>query len=935
MSKRLIILCLSVLVAMAAPTFAQTGINGEIQGRVVDSSGGALPGVAVTLSGVSMMGTQTAVTGDNGSYRFPALAAGDYRLQFELPGFATLVRSGIGVNVRTTTSLNVSLEIASLAETVTVSGESSVVDTANARGGISLTSELLNEIPSSRDSYGLIAMASGAVRSSPSVGGSTADLTQSVSVNGTTASRYNVNGAETRAGAGNGRYGNYDAYEEIVVETGGASADARRPGGGFSADLIARTGGNQFHGMANAYWYNDKFVGGNLNDRLRASGLEESGDIKSLRDIVAQVGGPFWRDHIWFFVSEREYFVVREVLGADHLQRGRLQPTVSNVSFQTNSHNKFQLFYSKEPKKDTERALDRFILYLASGNQQAWSLTRQIKYLSTIGQNMVLEAQAFKYTYWWPTYPQVGSGAPFQDTATGIFYNGQNEGYLERLPRRQQVSGAVSRYIPGWLRASHDVKVGGDWATWRNRDLARVGRGPDMEVRYQVANGVPTFATIDNGPYEPIRHETAYSLYAQDRITAGRITMNIGARYDAYRGWIPAQQSFGAGQPPDGVRWAAFFPYQSLPEISNALTWKNVSPRLNAIYQLTGDGKTLIKSSFGLFLTEMAPEDTDFVNGNVLQTNRYRWLGDLNGNNLLDPASELGALVSTVRARDNRFAPGFKNPNVREVGVSFERQLPLNLSFRTNYYYTQYYDQQVTTNIAIPANAFTPVPYLDPGPDGKEGTADDKNITVYNRAPGLTGSVSVRSNYSEVSKRAHTFGVTIQKRLANGWQVLSTYNFNRIPENSIGDLNDPNVGINSEGRSTLESPHTLKFAGSYLLRQGSVQLSASWSIQQGQPYNRTLSVRGLNQGTFSITADPTGTWRYDTQNQLDVRGEKQFRLRGGKLIGLQVEGYNMLNNSATTILGSAGVGSVTGGNFGQISHVVPPRTFRLGTRFTF
>ena len=66
-----------------------------------------------------------------------------------------------------------------------------------------------------------------------------------------------------------------------------------------------------------------------------------------------------------------------------------------------------------------------------------------------------------------------------------------------------------------------------------------------------------------------------------------------------------------------------------------------------------------------------------------------------------------------------------------------------------------------------------------------------------------------------------------------------------------------------------------------------------------------------------------------------MRGEKQFRLGGGKLIGLQIEGYNMFNNAATTILGSAGVGSVTGGNFGVISHVVPPRTFRFGSRFTF
>ena len=382
------------------------------------------------------------------------------------------------------------------------------------------------------------------------------------------------------------------------------------------------------------------------------------------------------------------------------------------------------------------------------------------------------------------------------------------------------------------------------------------------------------------------------------------------------------------------MRWTAFFPATFFPEISNAVTWKNVSPRLSVIYQLTSDGKTLAKSSFGLYPTEMAYQTPDFVNGNVLLTNRYRWSGDLNGNNLLDPDTELGALVSTVRARDNRFV-GYTNPNTRELGLTFERQLPLNLSLRTNYYYTQYYNDTVTTNVAIPADVYTPAPFLDPGPDGKAGTTDDKTITVFNRAPGFTGSISVRSNYPIISKRAHTFGVTVQKRLANRWQVLSSYNFNRITEISIGDLNDPNLRINESGRSTLESPHTLKFAGSYLLPKGGVQISSTWNIQKGQPYNRTLNVTGLNQGQFTITADPTGTWRYDTQNQLDVRGEKQFRLRGGKLIGVQFEGFNMFNNAATTILGSAGIGSVTGGSFGVISHVVPPRTFRLGARFTF
>src|SRR5207247_2079516 len=99
-----------------------------------------------------------------------------------------------------------------------------------------------------------------------------------------------------------------------------------------------------------------------------------------------------------------------------------------------------------------------------------------------------------------------------------------------------------------------------------------------------------------------------YSVFGQDRMNAGRLTMNIGARFDYYRGWIPAQGSLPAGPPPDGVRWSAFFPPAFYPEISRALVWKNVSPRVNAIYKITADGQTLLKASFGLYPTEMLPQ---------------------------------------------------------------------------------------------------------------------------------------------------------------------------------------------------------------------------------------------------------------------------------------------------------------------------------------
>ena len=127
---------LRVLAALAivsalglAPAAAQTGQTfGELVGKVTDAQGGVLPGVTVTLTGPAVMGSPTAVTGATGQYRFPAVNSGTYTLKFELAGFSPMLREGIVVPVRQTITVDAALKLASLQETVTVSGSSPTVD---------------------------------------------------------------------------------------------------------------------------------------------------------------------------------------------------------------------------------------------------------------------------------------------------------------------------------------------------------------------------------------------------------------------------------------------------------------------------------------------------------------------------------------------------------------------------------------------------------------------------------------------------------------------------------------------------------------------------------------------------------------------------------------------------------------------------------------
>src|SRR5688572_27070794 len=120
-------LALLAVLVVHSSAFAQGGgasSTGTIQGRVMDAQGAVLPGVTVTATSPSALGAQTAVTSETGNYRFPAVPPGEYELTYELPGFNTLKRSGIQITLGFTANVNVELALATLQETVTVSGAS-------------------------------------------------------------------------------------------------------------------------------------------------------------------------------------------------------------------------------------------------------------------------------------------------------------------------------------------------------------------------------------------------------------------------------------------------------------------------------------------------------------------------------------------------------------------------------------------------------------------------------------------------------------------------------------------------------------------------------------------------------------------------------------------------------------------------------------------
>ena len=248
---RILLLTVGFLAVISLPAIAQTvgATTGAINGKVADATGGVMPGVAVTIASPSMQGTRTAVTDGEGTYRFPAIPPGDYKITYELAGFSTVVREGIRVGLGFTATVNIDLKVASLAESVTVSGASPVVDITSTKTATNFDAKELAALPNARDFWSILAAAPAVQMQRIDVGGSAAGTQTGYSTYDTKADQHRpmvegiVNTEGTNAA---GFYYDYGSFDEVSVATGTNTAEMPWPG--VMTQFIAKSGGNTYHG---------------------------------------------------------------------------------------------------------------------------------------------------------------------------------------------------------------------------------------------------------------------------------------------------------------------------------------------------------------------------------------------------------------------------------------------------------------------------------------------------------------------------------------------------------------------------------------------------------------------------------------------------------------------------------------------------------------
>jgi len=932
------LMSLSTALAFAQTTSATTA---TVTGTVTDQQSGVLPGVSVMLSGPSMMGVQTQVTDSLGLYRFVSVPPGEYKLVFELSGFATLNREGVRLTPGFTATINTQMGVATLTESVQVTGESPVVDTQSTTINTTFDKDTLANLPSARDYWAILSEAPGVKLARIDVGGSAAGTQTGYFVYGTTGqNRPMVEGINSTEGTGAfGNYVDYGSFSEVSIGSGASSAESPVPG--VYTVLVSKSGGNRYSGSFYGDYESRDWQSFNIDEEQIASGVTGGGGLEpqdvnrldSYRDLNADVGGFLKRNSIWWYAS------VRSLDSAARYTNFPVKPHETHLgnfttkfTYQLSQNNKLIGYYGPSTKVQKNR-LDRQLLSAtaaihltddASFRQDYSPKLWKAEWNSVISPSTFFEVRTGQFGYEWPDTPN-GTGVSYEDLNTSIVSGKARARQLDI--QRTQVLGSISHFKDD-MAGNHNFKVGWEW--FRETSTPQRFAGSYNDVLHILRSGVASEVMV----FEPAKSENGLytvGLYAQDtwRLT-NRLTINAGVRFDHYRNFLPEQEHAAGLFTPAPIVF---------PAVDDVNTFNLVAPRVGMSLALTSDNRTVLKANYGQYWWNPGAALSQDVNPNPETWNRrYVW-NDLNGDLLYQPGEEgrlnsSGGGVTSVLLDEN-----LKDTYTNEVAFWLEREVMANFGVRTGGVWRGERQLAMQFNANRPYSAFNvPVTVRDPGPDGVLNNTDDgPSIAAFNLAPEYV-SLPVVNTYANVPGDAdyYTWEITATKRMSDRWSGLFsfTHTWSEAQEKDhFGQVfrqNDlpitPNDLINTEPDGKVKyTDWSLKLHGTYEGPWG-LKVSPMLRHQAGQNYGRTFTAV-LNHGTIRIPAEPINTNRQDNISIFDFRAEKVFRVDAGLTFSPFVDLYNVFNANPVQ-----NMTWTSGSSYLRPTNIVPPRVARVGAK---
>jgi carboxypeptidase family protein len=936
------LLCGLFLLASASGAAQTVGVTtGAVNGWVTDDSDAFLPGVAVTLSGPAQMGTLSATTDVKGAYRFQNLPPGEYRLAYELAGFGSTARERIAVSVGFTATVNVKMGVAAVQETVTVSGASPVVDASATRIQTNYTAERLASIPNARDIWAIMAASPGVRQAVVDVGGASAGSQSQFVTYGTRAQNQPmIEGMlMSQIGSAGGSvtfYYDYGSFQEVSVNAAGNSADMAMPGVQFQ--FISKSGGNQLHGSALLNYENETIQSSDIDAAQLAQGVASTTDnrLHQFYDRNADAGGPFVRDKLWWYGSYRdERSQARYPNFTVQPFETRLTNYTGKLTTQLTSKDKLVL-YGQAGKKlqpyrqDTaliggpggSRSFALFSSADATANQDYIGWVWKGEYDRVIGSHAFAEIRAGRVGYTWDS--GVYSDETRREDIGNLQVTGGNTKWIENV-NRNQLLGSVSVFKDDWA-GTHNFKTG--FELYRDTQ-ERNQTGYPGNILLEFNNGVAT-AVREFQSSSAVNRLFAGGLYVTDSWSIGRrLSLNLGARMDHYRSYLPAQ-SRPASQFATAASFAA---------IDNVITWNLPAPRVGVTYKIDDAGRTVVKANAGRYWWNPDVNVASAVNPNIATAyERYAWTDPNNDRTL--QASEVGRLLSRVGGVGQVLDPSLQNTYTDELAAWLDHELLPNFALRTGLVWRGQRQVRQTMNLAQPFGAFNvPIQVRDPGPDGRAGTADDGPlIQMYNLAAANLGQVNNLVTNAPGVNDYYTWEITGNRRLSSGWSLMATYSVTWNREN----LASPGAAANPvRSADSPLSPNDLINAADdgryhYALWNAKVHavIPGPWQLQfsplvraqAGQPFGRTF-VATMNYGSQRVLAEPLGTQTQDVVAIVDARVERIFKFSSRSKLSAQLDVYNLLNANPEDFI-SWGSGS----SYLRPSSVIPPRIVRFGVK---
>lgn len=933
------------LVPAALQAGQMTGMaTGALAGQVSDATGAPLSAVVVTVSSDALMGSHAASTTADGRYRFAGLPPGAYRLVTSLAGFANR-ESEARVMVGFTVTVDLVMEVAMQRDAVTVPARPGVLDRHSAPLIETFDRLQLGNLPASRSAGGLLGAAHALLLSPLDFGTATGILAGPQNAYGRNSSpRHTVEGIIVTGLFGSGFGLDYGAFEEAVVRTGAHGAEWPSPG--IHTQFITRSGSNHSRGTVHAEYEHRAWQAFNV-DGTQISRLAPSGGGLSAReanrrwgyhDVNADAGGFVVRDGVWWYGSVRNQHAASRLVNFPVTpHRTELTNYSGKATYRAASRHTL-IAYGQRNLNHQPHRLDPFgpagsdlsidtAIHETEGStadQRNAGWVWKGEWNAVLRDTLLVEARSGQFGTG-QAWRARGVEPRFEDVDT-LHVRGGNRDWRSD-GRRDQAFGTVS-YVHDGRGGSHHLKAGGEMTRWHVGDdwLSGYPGG----ILHVLRSGRPSAVYLFDTPTRSESGVWSMAAFVSDswRPTS-RLTIGAGLRFDRYRVFLPAQEHV-----PSGRRFAA---------VANLADWNAFGPRASAIYDLTGDGRTLAKVSAARY--HLAPNANVGFNANPNPPQwwtQYGWT-DANGSGRWEPGEEGPRRQQRGGTALESLAPALRLPVLNELAGWVERELPRGVGLRTGLVWRGGHRHFARQNVLQPFEAFTlPVHLADPGADGVHGSADDgASIAAYDLSPQFETFTAVNEVRNVARSRTEylTWEIAATRRFLARWSLAAGFAHTWNADHAQGYSGQPvrNNAYPLTPNDLIHAPDGGRYAFTTWTAKAHGTFEGPWSIrltplvrhQSGQPFGRTFTTdrTQIRYATLTVLAEPVGARRTDNITVIDLRIEKSVRLAPTRRIAGFIDVLNCFNeNAELNVVWSSGP------SFLRPVSILPPRIARVGAK---